>query len=97
MVPGATVPTATHFPPGQVFVGLTDGQDYLLGLQVDPGTGMTEATFDLGVAAALFDQTNGTSFIPPGSVPGDPIFADGFESGNTTAWSNSVPLRWLRR
>jgi hypothetical protein len=50
-------------------------------LSIDPATGAATVIGSTG-----FSALSGLSFVPAG----EPIFADGFESGDTSAWSATV-------
>jgi hypothetical protein len=60
--------------------------------------GLAMTTMDLDgdgildlVAAAPYDHFNGYAVGLVAVIPGAPLFADGFESGDTTRWSSTVP------
>jgi DNA-binding beta-propeller fold protein YncE len=73
---------AFHPTTGTLYLvdGGTGGTDELYTL--DPGTGDLQEVGPLG----LEDGLSGLTFLEP-----PPFFADGFESGNLSRWSDVVP------
>jgi hypothetical protein len=71
-------------PGDTIFTAMNAGVDGTVDSDVDPSTGRTAIFLLLDAATANFD-------LDAGLVVTEPIFEDGFESGNTSAWSTVVP------
>jgi hypothetical protein len=80
--------SATTVIEGQVTVTGGSTEVTLRGLQVDGGGCFSEA-LDVGDGAQVTSQQDVVVINAAGGEC--PIFLDGFELGNTLAWSNSVP------
>ena len=75
--------TVKFVPPSSIFAFTAQdaGGDDTLDSDVDPTTGETDP---FPISVNVLDDTIDAGFLPL-------IFADGFESGGTTAWSATVP------
>jgi len=75
--------------PGELFVDAAGGDFHLAsgGPAVDAGVTLAEVTEDLEGAP----RPQGTASDPGAYEAGGLLFADGFESGDTAAWSITVP------
>ena len=85
------VPTVADVDGGgdgtlEIVVSLKDGVDHVRQLLVYTVPGSAENCLPWPTGRGNYLRNGFSAFLPA-----DPLFADGFESGNLTAWSASLP------